>query len=200
VRRVGKTGWLGGGLVLVGVGGVAAAITAVFTALPAPAAGGTCGPGRSSEPALFAFFNPGSIGAGPQPAVTNTAAHSQWLAFIGECQSATDARILSGLFVLVIALLVVAVGLLLSRRGALWGGGPSPSADAQPADGPSSSGDAWPVAGERDGDAARSDEVRATEVIGEPSPIGEPSSGELPVGAPEGPATREVPVGVNPGS
>jgi cytochrome bd-type quinol oxidase subunit 2 len=129
--------WVAGALVLLGVAGVAVAVTAMATALPAPAAGGTCGPGHSSETAFEAFFNPGSLGAGPEPAATQAAAHAQWLAFIGECQAATDARTLSALAVLVLAVLALVAGLLIwrhdRRRAAAAGpgdagrtGGPGP--------------------------------------------------------------------------
>jgi hypothetical protein len=109
--------WIGATLALLGVVGVAIAVTAVLTALPAPAAGGTCGPGRGSESAIVAFFDPGSIGAGAEPPAANTTSHAQWLAFVAECQSATDARVLAGLAVLVLSLLLVLGGLLIIRRG-----------------------------------------------------------------------------------
>jgi hypothetical protein len=76
---------------LLGVGFLAAAITIALTSLPAPAAGGTCGPGTSSESAIAAFLNPASIGAGAEPPAAS-GMRSQWLAFINECQSATDTR------------------------------------------------------------------------------------------------------------
>jgi hypothetical protein len=60
--------------------------------LPKPAIGGTCGPGTSSEPAAFAFFNPGSIGAGSEPPASNPSGQQQWATFVSECQSATDLR------------------------------------------------------------------------------------------------------------
>ena len=116
-RRV-QPHWIGAGLALLGVAGVATAVTAVLTALPAPAAGGTCGPGRGSESAIAAFLNPGSIGAGPAPSAANVAAHWQWLAFVGECQAATSSRMLGAFAVLVLALCALAVGLLVYRRSA----------------------------------------------------------------------------------
>jgi hypothetical protein len=184
----------------VGVGGVAAAITAVFTALPAPAAGGTCGPGRTSEAALFAFFDPASIGAGAQPAVTNATAHSQWLAFVGECQSATDARILTGLFVLIVALLLLAAGVLLSRRSAWWGGGPTPPTEVRPASGPSSSGDP-----RTDPAGDGRDDVRVGDPFPSPpddehDPLAVPVwAGAQPAIGTGDPPTREIPVGAPPG-
>ena len=110
--------WIGAGLVLLGVAGVSTAVTAVLAALPAPAAGGTCGPGAGSESAIAAFLNPGSIGAGAEPSTVNVAAHAQWLAFVGECQAATSSRVLGAFAILVLSVGVVIAGLLLSRRGA----------------------------------------------------------------------------------
>ena len=104
-------------LVFLGVMGIAIALSAVLTSLPAPAAGGTCGPGTSSESAAAAFFDPVSIGAGPPPpASAGTAAHLDWLAFIGECQSAANSRMLVGLFTLALALGAGVGGLVLLRR------------------------------------------------------------------------------------
>jgi hypothetical protein len=70
--------------------------------LPNPATGGTCGPGKSSEPAAFAFFDPGSIGAGPEPSASNPSGQQQWTSFVSECQSATDSRM--WIFALLLAL------------------------------------------------------------------------------------------------
>jgi len=90
---------------------LAAAATIALVPLPAPAAGGTCGPSTSSEPAILAFFNPLSIGAGPEP-VAISAQHSQWVAFVDECQSTTNSRMIqSG---------VIAVGALLAGLGLPW--------------------------------------------------------------------------------
>lgn len=108
--------WVGFAIALLGIMGMGVAVMAVLTTLPAPAAGGTCGPGRSSETALAAFFSPGSIGAGPRPSTANAAGYDQWLAFVGECQSSTDARMLDGLSLLVLSLGVAGVGLAVSRR------------------------------------------------------------------------------------
>jgi hypothetical protein len=101
---------------LVGVLGVTIALTAVLVALPQPAVGGTCGPGKASETPLAAFFDPGSIGAGVEPPTSNVTGQAEWLAFVSECQSATDARILTGLAVLVLSVGVALLGpaLLLS--------------------------------------------------------------------------------------
>lgn len=70
---------------------LAAAATVALVPLPGPAAGGTCGPGTSSESAFLAFFNPGSIGAGPEP-TAGSGQRSVWQAFVHECQSAADTR------------------------------------------------------------------------------------------------------------
>jgi hypothetical protein len=82
-----------------------AAATIVLVALPAPAAGGTCGPSSSSESALEAFFNPGSIGAGREPSVSS-GQRPQWQAFVNECQSSTTTRVGTAGAILVGALLL----------------------------------------------------------------------------------------------
>ncbi|MCL4423387.1 MAG: hypothetical protein M1115_09555 [Actinobacteria bacterium] len=99
-----------------GVVGVGIALTAVLTSLPAPAAGGTCGPGTASESAAAAFFDPGSIGAGPQPSVASPEAYFQWQAFVGECQAEADGRVLGGLAILVLSIVLLVAGLVLFRR------------------------------------------------------------------------------------
>ena len=114
-------GWVTAACRLLGVLGAAAAITMVAGPLPSPAAGGTCGPGRSSESAFVAFFDPGSIGANAEPPVSNPSARFDYLAFVGECQSSTDARMLLALAILVLAFVVAfgipsLVGQLLGRR------------------------------------------------------------------------------------
>lgn len=81
---------------------VAGAIAIVVLPLPNPVAGGTCGPGRGAEPAIAAFFDPVSIGAGAQPP-SGTLQNYQWQAFVGECQSATNARMVDALALLVLA-------------------------------------------------------------------------------------------------
>ena len=73
------------------IGFLAAAATIALTPLPPPTAGGTCGPGASSESAIAAFLNPVTIGAGPESSVP-PGGRSQWQAFISECQSSTDRR------------------------------------------------------------------------------------------------------------
>ncbi len=107
--------WIGITLLLLAVVGVAIALTAVLTSLPPPPVGGTCGPGRGAESAIAAFFNPGSIGAGREPA-GNSVAHLQWYAFVGQCQASTNSRMMIGLAVLVLALLIAVAGWLVLRR------------------------------------------------------------------------------------
>lgn len=124
--------WIGSAIALLGIIGVAIAVMAVVTSLPPPTAGGTCGPGRSSETPLAAFFNPGSIGAGPRPSTANAAGYTQWLAFVGECQSSTDARMLAGLAVLVLSLGLAGGGLAVSRRADRSHKAPRSTADPWP--------------------------------------------------------------------
>jgi hypothetical protein len=83
---------------------LASAAAVALVRLPPPA-GGTCGPGTSSESAIAAFINPGSIGAGPKPAAGSSAL-PQWQAFVSACQSATDTRIVVAGGVFLAALLV----------------------------------------------------------------------------------------------
>ncbi len=102
--------------VFVGFFGVAFAISGVLVALPAPAAGGTCGPSTASESAMAALTNPSSIGAGPEPSASNTAAHAQWQEFVNECQSSADQRALATGAILVLSVAVAVVGPLLVLR------------------------------------------------------------------------------------
>jgi hypothetical protein len=108
-------------LVLLGLFGAAFAVSGLFAALPAPAVGGTCGPGRSSESAIVAFFDPVSIGAGAEPAAATTTttaiARADWMAFVGECQASADSRVLATLFLLVLSVVVVLVGVWMAVRG-----------------------------------------------------------------------------------
>jgi hypothetical protein len=97
-------------LVFVGLFGVAFAITGALVALPKPAVGGSCGPSRSSESSIVAFFDPGSIGAGAEPATTDATERAKWMAFVGECQASADSRILTTFAVLVLSLTVAVVG------------------------------------------------------------------------------------------
>jgi hypothetical protein len=84
---------------------VAGAIVVAVLPLPHPAVGGTCGPGTGSEPAIAAFFDPVSIDAGPEPEAVSEARY-EWQAFVGECQASTDARMVTS-----VALLTIAVAL-----------------------------------------------------------------------------------------
>jgi hypothetical protein len=103
--------------VFLGLFGVAFAITGVLVALPKPAVQGTCGPGRSSEPAIVAFFDPGSIGAGREPATTQATDRADWMAFVGECQASTDSRVLATFAILVLSVAVGVAGTAWVRRG-----------------------------------------------------------------------------------
>ncbi len=82
---------------------VAGAVVIVLLPLPKPAAGGTCGPGKGSETALEAFFNPVSIGAGAEPPAQATTANLDWQAFVGQCQAATNGRMVDALALLLLA-------------------------------------------------------------------------------------------------
>ena len=104
-------------LVCLGLFGLAVAVTGLWTALPPPAVGGTCGPGLgTSETAVEALVDPASIGAGPEPAAVNTAARANWSQFVHECQSATNDRALATLPVLIVSAGITVVGVLLLRR------------------------------------------------------------------------------------
>jgi len=106
-------------LALVGLFGGAFAIAGLFAALPAPAVGGTCGPGKLSESAVVAFFDPDSIGAGSEPAATTTAnalSRADWMAFVGECQASADSRVLSTFAILVLSIVVALLGIWLAVR------------------------------------------------------------------------------------
>jgi hypothetical protein len=103
----------------IGLFGVVFAISGILFVLPAPAAGGTCGPGRASEAPIIAVVDPGSIGAGREPAATNASSHNQWLAFVGECQSSADGRLLAaiGIIVLSVGFALLGPKLILRTRG-----------------------------------------------------------------------------------
>ena len=108
--------WFRLALVLVGLFGAAFAISGSLVALPRPAIGGTCGPGASSEPAIVALFNPGSIGAGPEPPTTSATNRADWMAFVGECQASADGRALGTLVILALSIAVALVGIALLLR------------------------------------------------------------------------------------
>lgn len=82
---------------------LAGAIVIVVLPLPKPAAGGTCGPGSGSESAIVAFFDPVSIGAGSASSATTTEEALDRLAFIGECQSASNGRMVDALALVILA-------------------------------------------------------------------------------------------------
>ncbi len=102
--------WIRLAFAFLGLFGAAFAITGMLVALPKPAAGGTCGPGKGSEAAIQAFFNPGSIGAGPEPPASNSDARQQWQAFVDECQTTTDDRAIAALAILVVSIGVGVAG------------------------------------------------------------------------------------------
>ena len=111
---------------IVGILALAGAVTVVVLPLPKPAAGGTCGPGRGSEPAVVAFFDPASIGAGPRPSAPPIAVF-EWQAFVGECQASTNARMVDALaLVLLSAFFLLIASPLVGRawRGPRSAGGP----------------------------------------------------------------------------
>jgi hypothetical protein len=102
-------------LIYAGLFGAALAIASMMISLPAQATG-TCGPGRGSEAAAIAFFDPVTIGAGAEPAASNLAAHDQWTTFVHGCQSAADTRMLVALPLLVVSLGLIALGVVLLVR------------------------------------------------------------------------------------
>jgi len=102
--------------VFIGVFGAAFALSGVLVALPAPAAGGTCGPGKGSEAPIVAFFDPVSIGAGPEPAASNSAARADWVAFVSECQTSADNRTTAAAVILVLSLAAAVVVPMVMRR------------------------------------------------------------------------------------
>jgi hypothetical protein len=108
--------WLALIVTFLGIFGIAIALTAFFSQLPLPAAGGTCGPSKYSETAIEALVNPGSIGAGAEPATNDTAARANWLEFVHDCQSATDQRAFLAIPTLIVSIGVTAGGIVLLRR------------------------------------------------------------------------------------
>jgi hypothetical protein len=113
-----RTRGIGLALVLVGLFGIAFAISGVFTGLPRPAVGGTCGPGKGSESSIVALFDPGSIGAGQEPPASSATDHADWMAFVGECQASADSRVLATLGILVVAVGVALAGVMVASRAA----------------------------------------------------------------------------------
>jgi hypothetical protein len=108
VSQLSHQAWIRVVFALVGLFGVAFAISGVLLVLPPPAVGGTCGPGTASEAPIVALLNPVSIGAGAQPPTKDTADHRAWAEFVSECQSSADNRGLASLAILVVS---VAVGI-----------------------------------------------------------------------------------------
>jgi hypothetical protein len=129
VRDISSRTWVRLALVFVGTLGVAIAITGMFIALPGPSVGGTCGPGQGSEAAIVALVNPGSIGAGTEPPASNADGRIEWSAFVAECQSSADGRVLGALCLLVASVGIALLGLLVGRRK----DPPSPSPSTYPA-------------------------------------------------------------------
>lgn len=123
--------------VFIGFFGVAFAVAGVLIPLPVPAAGGTCGPSTASEAPITAFFDPGSIGAGPEPKPSDLAGRQQWTAFVSDCQSSTDHRVGAATVILAASLAVGIVGPMLVLRKKRKGGPPvwSPYPGATPATG-----------------------------------------------------------------
>jgi hypothetical protein len=123
------------GLVLLGLFGLAFAVSGIFVSLPKPAAGVSCGPGTSSEPAIVALFDPGSIGAGPEPPAANATSRADWLAFVGECQASADGRVLANFLILTLSIGVGLTGtalVLRARRPAPPTAAAAPAAGAPP--------------------------------------------------------------------
>ena len=104
-------------LVCLGLFGVAFAVSGLLSPLPRPAVRGTCGPGQGSEAAVIAFFDPVTIGAGPEPPAAQAGSRAQWLAFVHACQAASDQRAAVTLPILITSAGLTAVGgVLLYRR------------------------------------------------------------------------------------
>jgi hypothetical protein len=117
VNRPSSTPWIALLLVCLGLFGLAVSVTGLWADLPPPSVGGTCGPGQgSSETAIEALVDPGSIGAGPEPPAVNAAARAQWSRFVHECQSATNDRAVTTLPVLIVSAGITVVGIVLLRR------------------------------------------------------------------------------------
>jgi len=116
VEQASRRMWFRLGLVFVGLFGAAFAISGACAALPRPAIGGTCGPGAGSETAMVALFNPGSIGAGPEPPATNATRRDGWMAFVGECQASADGRVLETVVILALSVGVALMGTALLLR------------------------------------------------------------------------------------
>jgi hypothetical protein len=103
-------------LVFLGLFGIAFALSGLLIGLPKPAVGGSCGPGTTSESAIVALFDPGSIGAGREPPATSAANRADWMAFVGECQASADGRVLATFFILTISVGVGLAGVFLVMK------------------------------------------------------------------------------------
>jgi hypothetical protein len=119
-------------LVFLGLFGAAFAISGLLVSLPSPAAGGTCGPGKGSESAIVAFFDPGSIGAGAEPPTTSATKRAGWMAFVGECQASADSRVLATFFILILSAAVALAGTALVLRSRRPPPPPAPTAGTPP--------------------------------------------------------------------
>jgi hypothetical protein len=116
VEQASRGTWFRLTLVLLGLFGAAFAISGLLIDLPRPAIGGTCGSGTYSETAIVALLDPGSIGAGAEPPASKTTDRAKWMAFVAECQAATDSRALGALVVLAVSLGVGLGGTVLLLR------------------------------------------------------------------------------------
>jgi hypothetical protein len=137
VSSISRRAWVRLAFAFVGLLGATFAISGVVVALPPPAARGTCGPGLYSEAPIVALFNPGSIGAGPEPPATNAEARDQWSAFVSECQASADGRVLAGVVILVASVAIGVFGpMVVLRRKPEPGPGypPSPAVGGPPGD------------------------------------------------------------------
>jgi hypothetical protein len=132
VEQASRRTWFRVTLVFLGLFGAAFAVTGLLVALPKPAIGGTCGPGKSSEAAIVALFNPGSIGAGPEPPASSATDRADWMAFVGECQASADGRVLGALGILAVSLAVALVGTALLVRYRRPPASPAPVATPAP--------------------------------------------------------------------
>jgi hypothetical protein len=111
----------------IGIFGAAIAISGLIIALPKPAAGGTCGPGTASEAPIVAALDPVSIGAGREPASSDTKSYEQWLAFVGECQASADGTVLAAVLILMVSAGIAVGGPLLLLRKTKGPREPSPA-------------------------------------------------------------------------
>jgi hypothetical protein len=102
-------------MVGVGVFGLAFTISGLFSPLPPPTGGGTCGPGQGSEAAVVAIFDPVTIGAGPRPPADQPGNLARWSAFVHGCQTSSDQRA-----AVTLPLLVASAGLAVLGGSLVW--------------------------------------------------------------------------------